>query len=66
MTSFAVPEMQCGRCTASIHSALTQLDPAAKVEADIRTRIVRLETAATDAQVLMTLNDLGYAANVRG
>jgi copper chaperone len=63
---FAVPEMNSGRCSHFIQTALTQLDPAARMQADIEHRLLQLETTASDAQVLMILNELGFAANVRG
>jgi copper chaperone len=66
MTTFAVPEMSCDHCSASIQTALAALDPGATVETSIKERILRLETRVSDAQVLMTLNEIGYAANVRG
>lgn len=66
MTSFVVPEMNSGRSSHSIQEALAELDPTATIEANVELRILRLETDASDAQVLMTLNELGYAANVRG
>ncbi|WP_425092287.1 cation transporter [Tropicimonas sp. S265A] len=65
MKMFAVPEMYCPKCSGSIRTALTALDPAAKIEANVELRYVRLETEASDAQVLMALNEIGFAANVR-
>lgn len=64
MTSFAIPDMSCGRRSTAIEAALAQLDPNATIDADVSARLVRVETKASDAQVLMTLNNLGYAANV--
>ncbi|MDJ0859107.1 MAG: heavy-metal-associated domain-containing protein [Dinoroseobacter sp.] len=64
MTSFAIPEMSCGRRSHAIESALSKLDPDATIAADVPKRLVRVETKASDALVLMVLNDLGFAANV--
>ncbi len=64
MTSFAIPEMSCGLRSRAIESALTTLDPDATIDTNVQTRLLRVETKESDAQVLMTLNILGFAANV--
>jgi copper chaperone len=39
---FKVPDMACGACSTTITEAVTTLDPAAKVDADLKT-ILRLK-----------------------
>ncbi|MDE2239264.1 MAG: heavy-metal-associated domain-containing protein [Rhodospirillales bacterium] len=43
---FTVPDMDCGGCVRSITEAIHKVDPAAKVEADLDTKLVKIGGAA--------------------
>ncbi|MEM8580123.1 MAG: hypothetical protein AAGA38_06505 [Pseudomonadota bacterium] len=64
MTSFAIPEMSSDFRSLEIETALTQIDPNAKISTDVQARLLLVETKVSDAQVLMIINTLGFAANV--
>jgi copper chaperone len=64
MTKFAVPEMSCPHCRASIEEALSRLDPDIALEIDLDARTVHVKTSASTALVLSVLSQAGFAANV--
>jgi len=55
-----VPEMSCGHCVATIEAAVRSVDAAAKVQADLPSRTVRVDTAAEDRAVREALAAAGY------
>lgn len=52
--------MTCGGCARSITKVIQDVDSDAKVEADLATRKVRVETTASPAQVEQALASAGY------
>lgn len=58
----AIPDMNCGHCRASVTRALTELDPAARIEIDLPAREAAVETSATPATVIATLKAIGFDA----
>ena len=62
MTRFAVPEMSCGHCTAAIEAAVKAADPDARVDCNLGTRNVDVESRL-DAEALKTaIAEAGYDA----
>lgn len=63
MLSFHVPSMTCGGCVRAITRAVAAVDPAARVEADLAARIVRIDAPATGADAYSAaLRAAGYPA----
>ena len=61
MTSFLVPDMTCGHCTASIAKAVNAADPSARVQIDLATHRVAIESATVDAATLSrAIADAGF------
>jgi copper chaperone len=60
MLEFTVPDMSCGHCVATITRTVRQLDPQARVETDLATHQVRVETQLPAAQLREALADEGY------
>ncbi len=60
MYQFHVPKMSCGGCLNNITKAIKTVDQDAKVAADIPTKIVHVETVASQAQVIKAMTDAGY------
>ncbi len=59
---FQVNDMTCGGCAKSVAKAITNLDQNAKVDADPPTRTVKVETSASQSEVMRVLADAGFPA----
>lgn len=57
---FKVPNMACSACATTITSAVTAIDPTAKVEADPKTKQVRIETQQPEMMVKDAIVAAGY------
>ncbi|WP_296763485.1 heavy-metal-associated domain-containing protein [Sediminimonas sp.] len=62
MTRFAVPEMSCGHCTAAIEAALKAADPEARVDCDLGTRHVSIESRLDPDALKAAIAGAGYDA----
>ncbi|NBJ13389.1 heavy-metal-associated domain-containing protein [Microvirga arsenatis] len=62
MHHFHVPDMTCGGCLRSVTRAIQALDPQARVEADLDTRTVRVESAEEETSLLEALGNGGFPA----
>ena len=60
MLEYTLPDMTCGHCVATVQRTLLALDPAAKVDIDLPSHRVRVDTALGDAQVRDVLTEEGY------
>ncbi len=60
MYQFHVPKMSCGGCLNNITKAIKTVDQEAKVDADIPTKTVRVETATSEAEIIKAMTDAGY------
>jgi copper chaperone len=61
MLEFQIPNMTCGHCAKSVTEAVKAADPGAKVEIDLPTHQVKVETAAPRDAVVAQLAEAGYA-----
>ena len=61
---FRIEDMTCGGCAKSVTAAITSVDPGAKVEANPSARTVKVETSASEDQILRVLDQAGYPATV--
>lgn len=57
---FTVSDMACSACVETIAQAVTAIDPAAKVEADPKTKQVNIETQKTEVEVKQAIATAGY------
>ena len=60
MLKLKVPEMSCGHCVATIEKAVRSVDPAARVEADLASKIVEITTAAGPDRISDAVRAAGY------
>ena len=60
MISFQVQDMTCGGCAASVKRALQGLDANARVDVDLTSKLVKVDTAAPLAAVKIAVQDAGY------
>ncbi|HAT14393.1 MAG TPA: heavy metal transporter [Microcoleaceae bacterium UBA11344] len=52
--------MACSACANTIAQAVKTLDPAAVVEADLKTKLVKIQTAKSESEVKFAIETAGY------
>ena len=57
---FTVPDMDCGGCVRSIKEAIHRVDPAATVEADLGTKLVRIGGTADGKAYANAIEGAGF------
>lgn len=62
---FHVESMTCGGCARSVTKAIKSVDAQAKIETDPPTRTVKVETSATQDDILKVLDLAGYPATAK-
>jgi copper chaperone len=62
MIELKVNDMTCGHCVKTITQAVASVDPGAKVEADLGTKRVRIESTHSAAELTKALGEAGYPA----
>jgi len=60
MLTLKVSGMTCGGCINAVTRAIQSQDPQAKVEADLATQTVNLETSLSAAQAGQIITDAGF------
>lgn len=64
MSQFRVPDMHCDGCVRSVTKAIQSVDAGAKVEADLETKLVRIESGAGAEALAAAIEDAGFTAEV--
>lgn len=62
MLELTLPDMTCGHCSATVKRTVAAIDPAARVEIDLPTHQVRIDTQADADQIRKALEEEGYPA----
>lgn len=57
-----VPKMACSACATTITKAVQAVDSAAAVEANIKTKLVTIQTAKSESEVRKAIASVGYPA----
>ena len=57
-----VPKIACSACVTTVTKAVTAVDPTATVEADTKTKMVSIETLATESAIKDAISSAGYPA----
>lgn len=60
MLEFHVPAMSCGHCVRAITEAVHEADPQAKVDVDLPTKQVKVQTASSRDPIVAALREAGY------
>jgi copper chaperone len=60
MLTLKVSGMTCGGCINAVTRAVQAQDPQAKVQADLATQIVNLETTLSAAEASQLITDAGF------
>lgn len=60
MFNFEIPNMTCGHCVKAVTQAVQQADPAARLQIDLATKQVQVETTLARERVVAQLAEAGY------
>lgn len=60
MYELEVDGMSCGHCAGTVTKSVLAIDPAAKVEVDLATRKVRVDSQAALPAISSAIADAGY------
>ena len=61
MIEWTIPDMTCNHCAANVTREVQALDPAARVEIDLASRQVRVQTDTEPGPIAQALARAGYA-----
>jgi copper chaperone len=61
MIEFDIPQMTCGHCVKAVTQAVQEVDPKAKVDVDLASKHVNVDTQADRAKLVAALAEAGYA-----
>lgn len=61
MLEFNIQSMSCGHCVRAVTEAVHEVDPKAKVEVDLATKRVHVQTEVARTAVVAALTEAGYA-----
>jgi copper chaperone len=62
MIELTLPTMTCGHCVKTVTTTVQQVDAAAKVQIDLPTHLVRIESTRPAADFAKALAEEGYAS----
>jgi copper chaperone len=57
-----VPDMKCGGCFGAVTRAIRTVDQAARIEADLDRREIRVSSGENEAAILQVVREAGYRA----
>jgi copper chaperone len=60
MLKLSVPDMSCGHCEATVTKAIRSVDETAKVNVDLTSRTVAIESTADMLRIVAALEAEGY------
>jgi copper chaperone len=66
MAVFRLPEIFCETCVRALTGAVRALDKHATVQADLITKLVRVDAAASDDAVAAALREAGFSVEPSG
>lgn len=60
MIELNLPDMTCGHCASTVAKTVAFVDPAAKVDVDLQTKLVKIESSEDRKDFAEALTDAGY------
>jgi copper chaperone len=60
MIEFQVPAISCAHCVRAVTEAVKEIDPQAKIDVDVNTKHVKVESGAERAKLAAALTGAGY------
>ncbi|NCJ06405.1 copper chaperone [Synechococcales cyanobacterium C] len=64
MITLTVSDMACAACAETITATVIALDPAAQVQADPQTKVVKVKTTVSAEAVVAAIANSGYSPQV--
>jgi copper chaperone len=61
MLEFDIPAISCSHCVRAVTEAVHEVDPKARVDVELATKQVRVQTDAARADLVAALTQAGYA-----
>jgi copper chaperone len=61
MIQFNIPQMSCGHCARAVTEAVQEIDANAKVDVDLVSKKVQVESTADPQKLAAALAEAGYA-----
>lgn len=58
--NFHIDNMACGGCARSVTRAIQSVDPDARIDTDPPSRLVKVDTAASQEQIVAALREAGF------
>jgi copper chaperone len=66
MIEMTLPDLSCGHCVRAVTETVRRLDGAAKVDIDLATKCVRIESQLSREQLAAALSAEGYPPSPAG
>ncbi|MFM0572609.1 heavy-metal-associated domain-containing protein [Paraburkholderia caledonica] len=63
---FEVKDMACGGCANSITRAVNSVDPAATLDIDVTTKVVKIDSALPLDRLVAVIEEAGFHPTVKG
>jgi len=60
MIEMTLPDMSCGHCASVVAKTCKLVDPKAKVEVDLGTKTVKIDSSEDRADFAQALSEVGY------
>lgn len=60
MIEFNIPQMSCGHCVRAVTEAVKEVDPQARVDVDLGTKKVNVESQQPREEIVRALAEAGY------
>ena len=60
MIELSLPDMSCGHCASTVAQTCKFVDPAAKVEVDLQSKRVKIDSAEERMDFVEALTEAGY------
>jgi copper chaperone len=61
LIQFNIPQMSCGHCVKAVTQAVQEVDPQAKVQVDLASKRVEVESRVERQKIVDSLAEAGYA-----
>ncbi|WOD14202.1 heavy-metal-associated domain-containing protein [Paraburkholderia kirstenboschensis] len=63
---FEVKDMSCGGCANSITRAVNSVDPAARLDIDVTTKVVKIDSTLPLDRLVAVIEQAGFHPTVKG
>ncbi|KMN21230.1 heavy-metal-associated domain-containing protein [Pseudomonas helleri] len=60
MQTFTVDGMTCGGCVRGVTNAIQRLDPQSKVDVDLKTKTVKVDSSLAAKEIVRAIKDAGF------